>query len=197
MTREDIKQLFPDATDEQINNILNKHNAEKEAVKKTADKGVSDEELKQLRDKAKAYDDAEKEKMTAEQKYEALIKEAEETKAEAARIRSKMKAEAEFIKAGLTEKEYADLLDDVIGEDDEKTLAKVGRIAKLLKDKTDAAVKSTEEKLMKDSSQPRSNNSGEENKDGKQATAADALAKELAGASSSTKSYEETMNYYS
>jgi hypothetical protein len=197
MTREDIKQLFPDATDEQINNILNKHNAEKEAVKKTADKGVSDEELKQLRDKAKAYDDAEKEKMTAEQKYEALIKEAEETKAEAARIRAKMKAEAEFIKAGLTEKEYADLLDDVIGEDDEKTLAKVGRITKLMKDKTDAAVKSTEEKLMKDSSQPRSNNSGEENKDGKQATAADALAKELAGASSSTKSYEETMNYYS
>jgi hypothetical protein len=196
MTREDIKQLFPDATDEQINNILNKHNAEKEAVKKTADKGVSDEELKQLRDKAKAYDDAEKEKMTAEQKYEALIKEAEETKAEAARIRAKMKAEAEFIKAGLTEKEYADLLDDVIGEDDEKTLAKVGRITKLMKDKTDAAVKSTEEKLMKDSSQPRSNNSGEENKDGKQATAADALAKELAGASSSTKSYEETMNYY-
>ena len=104
---------------------------------------------------------------------------------------------AEFIKAGLTEKEYADLLDDVIGEDDEKTLAKVGRIAKLLKDKTDAAVKSTEEKLMKDSSQPRSNNSGEENKDGQQATAADALAKELAGASSSTKSYEDTMNYYS
>lgn len=197
MTREDIKQLFPDATDEQINNILNKHNAEKEAVKKSTDKGVSDEELKQLRDKAKAYDDAEKEKMTAEQKYEALIKEAEETKAEAARIRAKMKAEAEFIKAGLTEKEYADLLDDVIGEDDEKTLAKVGRIAKLLKDKTDAAIKSTEEKLMKDSSQPRSNNSGEENKDGKQATAADALAKELAGASSSTKSYEETMNYYS
>lgn len=197
MTREDIKQLFPDATDEQINNILNKHNAEKEAVKKTADKAVSDEELKQLRDKAKAYDDAEKEKMTAEQKYEALIKEAEETKAEAARIRAKMKAEAEFIKAGLTEKEYADLLDDVIGEDDEKTLAKVGRIAKLLKDKTDAAIKSTEEKLMKDSSQPRSNNSGEENKDGKQATSADALAKELAGASSSTKSYEETMNYYS
>lgn len=195
MTREEIKKIFPDATDEQITNILNTQNAEKEVAKKSADKGISAEELENLRKKAKAFDDAEKEKMTAEQKYEALIKEAEEAKAEAARVRARTKAEAEFIKAGLTETEYSELLDDVIAEDDEKTIAKVNRIAKIIKSKTEAAIKTTTENLLKSSSQPQSNNNGG-NDDKRGNDPAAELAKSIAGDYAAGKNYSETLNYY-
>lgn len=181
MTREEIKKIFPDATDEQITSILNSTNAEKEAAKKSADKGISDDELTVLKAKAKAYDDAEKEKMTAEERYKKLLEEAEQAKAEATRVRARTKAEAEFIKAGLTETEYKDLLDDVVADDDEKTIAKVTRIANLIKSKTDAAVKTTTENLMKTSSQPQSKDDGKGGDEGSETDAAVSLAKELAG----------------
>lgn len=179
MTRDEIKKIFPDATDEQITSILNSQHNDIEAAKKSVSASVSDDELKKLREKAKAYDDAEKAKMTAEEQYQALVKQAEADRAEAAKIRSRIKAESEFIKAGLTEAEYKDLLDDVIGEDDEKTIAKVSRFTKLLKEKTDAAVKTATENLSKTSMQPKTG--GEEGKQGSAETdAAVALAKELA-----------------
>lgn len=179
MTRDEIKKIFPDATDEQITSILNSQHNDIEAAKKSVSASVSDDELKKLREKAKAYDDAEKAKMTAEEQYRALVKQAEADRAEAAKIRSRIKAESEFIKAGLTEAEYKDLLDDVIGEDDEKTIAKVSRFTKLLKEKTDAAVKTATENLSKTSMQPKTG--GEEGTQGSAETdAAVALAKELA-----------------
>ena len=181
MTRDEIKKIFPEATDEQITSILNSTNAEKEAAKKAADKGISDEELTALRTKAKAYDDSEKEKMTAEERYKKLLEEAEAAKAEATRVRARTKAEAEFIKAGLSESEYKDLLDDVVADDDEKTIAKVNRIANLINSKTEAAVKTTTENLMKTSSQPQSKDDGKGGEKGSETDAAVNLAKELAG----------------
>lgn len=190
MTRDDIKKMFPDATDEQITNMLNQINSEKEAAKKSAEKNVSDEELTALRNKAKAYDDAEKEKMTEKERYEALIQEAETAKAEAARIRARTKAEAEFVKSGLTEAEYKDLLDDVLSDDDDKTIAKVTRIVSLIKNKTEAAVKTTTENLTKESMKPQSQGNGNDNK----ADDAVNLAKELAAGGAPTDS--NPFDYY-
>ena len=201
MTREDIKKIFPDATDEQITNMLNSHNTEKNAEKaaasKAADKGISDDELSELRKKAKAFDDAEKEKMTAEEKLKAALEEAEKAKTEAIRVRARTKAEAEFIKAGLTETEYKDILDDVVADDDEKTLARVARLTKIIKDKTEAAIKTTKEEILKDSSQPQSGSGNAGGKSDEQAKSdAEKLAKSLAADYASAKSYEDTMNYY-
>lgn len=194
MTREDIKKIMPDATDEQITNLLNTHNTEKEAVKKSAGKNVSDETLEDLKKKAKAYDDAQREKLSAEEKYEALIQEAEEAKAEAARFRARTKAEAEFIKAGLDEKEYSSLLDDVVTDDDEKTLAKVNRITALIKSKTNNAIKNTTDNLMKDSMKLQSNGGGKEGE--KETDSANALAKEAASAATSGEALKNAFDYY-
>lgn len=198
MTRDEAKKFLPaDATEEQITSLLNAVNAEKEAAKKNVDKSISDDELAKLKAKAKAYDDAEKDKMTAEEKYKALLKEAEDAKAEANRVRARTKAEAEFIKAGLVEAEYKDLLDDVIADDDEKTLARVGRISALIKAKTEAAVKTTTENLMKDSAQPQTKGDGKSgDKDNKGDDAAVTLAKSIASDYATAKSYDDTMNYY-
>lgn len=194
MTRDELKKIFPDATDEQITNTLNSFNNEKNAAVKAVDKGVSDDDLKSLREKAKAYDEAEKAKMTVEEKYKALMQEAENARLEAAKIRSKTKAEAEFIKAGLTEAEYKDILDDVVAEDDEKTLAKVSRFTALLKAKTDAAVKTTTESLMKSGMQPKANNGGNDAEGAKGEDAAVTLAKSLAG--SNTAPEKSAFEYY-
>jgi len=42
MTREDIKKAFPEATDEQINNLLNIHSADIGKAKKALEKQVTD-----------------------------------------------------------------------------------------------------------------------------------------------------------
>ena len=195
MTREELKKIFPDATDEQITNTLNSFNTEKNDAVKNAGKNISDDELNKLKEKAKAYDDAEKEKMTAEQKYEALIKEAETAKAEAAKIRAKTKAEAEFIKAGLAESEYKDLLDDVIADDDEKTLARVGRFVGLIKAKTDAAIKTTTENLMKNGMQPKSDNGGKDENQ-KDTDPAMEFAKKISGSVAKSEDLKKIVDYY-
>lgn len=195
MTREELKKIFPDATDEQITNTLNSFNTEKSDAVKNAGKNISDDELNKLKEKAKAYDDAEKEKMTAEQKYEALIKEAETAKAEAAKIRAKTKAEAEFIKAGLAESEYKDLLDDVIADDDEKTLARVGRFVGLIKAKTEAAIKTTTENLMKNGMQPKSDNGGKDENQ-KDTDPAMEFAKKISSSATKSEDLKKIVDYY-
>ena len=195
MTREFIKEKVPGISDEALTALLNEHNAEKEEAKKSVKKPDDSEEIKELRRKAKAFDDAEKEKMTAEQRLEEALKEAEAAKVESKRILARTKAEAEFVKAGLAEDDYKALLDDVVSVDgdEEATLSKVQRIATLIKTKTDAAIKTTTENLMKNSSQPQADGNGGENKD---VDKAEALAKEIAGVSASSDSYTKAFDYY-
>lgn len=62
MTREDIKKLFPDATDEQITNLLNQSNAEVVKERKQAEKYKSD--AQKAADLQKQLDDLNSQNMT-------------------------------------------------------------------------------------------------------------------------------------
>lgn len=62
MTREDIKKLFPDATDEQITNLLNQSNAELVRERKQAEKYKSD--AQKAADLQKQIDDMNSQNMT-------------------------------------------------------------------------------------------------------------------------------------
>lgn len=56
MTREQVKKLFPEATEEQISAVLDANSADIGKAKKGS---ISDEELQKLKDKAKLHDDYE------------------------------------------------------------------------------------------------------------------------------------------
>lgn len=121
MTAEQIKKIFPEASDEQIQQLI--ADSEQKAS------GISDEELQILKDKAKKFDDSEAEKLTNEEKMKKALAEAEKSKSENARILNRTKAESVFSKSGLSEKDYSDFIDGIVSEDEEKTLGLANAIA--------------------------------------------------------------------
>lgn len=118
MTREEVKKLMPEATDEQISAFLTAHHSEID--KKT--KGLN-ESLSALKEKAELYDKEQAAKLSEQEKYQKLISEAEAAKAESMRLLSRTKAEAKLLESGLSKEIYGGLLDIIVSDDEAKTLA--------------------------------------------------------------------------
>lgn len=154
MTREDIKKIFPDATDEAITAMLNAHHSSMPKPKAT------DEELTALREKAAAYDKAQQEQMTIEEQAKQALAEAEKLRVENLRILNRTKALNEFVKGGLTAEEAETFVDSVVTEDEATTITNVQAICKVFKDKSEALVKSTKEELLKTTPKPDDKGSG-------------------------------------
>ena len=66
MTREDVLKLFPDATDEQITNLLNQNNSEVAREKNKA--GKDKEELARLKEVEKEYNEFKEQGMSENEK---------------------------------------------------------------------------------------------------------------------------------
>jgi hypothetical protein len=132
MTREEIKQQFPEATEEQVSAILNAHHAE----------------LKPFKEKAELYDAAEQEKLSAEEKLNKLLAEAESAKAENFRMLNRTKAMAKFAAAGISEEHYSSLLDGIVSDDEEKTLAFADNIIKAINGASENAKAAAKQELM-------------------------------------------------
>lgn len=143
MTEEQIKKIFPDASDEQIKQLM--ADSEKEKAS-----GISDDEIQILRDKAKKFDDSEAEKLSNEEKTKKALAEAEKSKLENARILNRTKAESVFSKSGLSEDDYSDFIDGIVSEDEDKTLNLANSIAaavisKIQQTETDIKAKEQED----------------------------------------------------
>ena len=117
MTREDVKKIFPDATDEQISAMLGSHH--KDVESKT--KGLEDK-LASYKEKADAYDKEQAEKLSAEEKLQALIQQAEATKLENQRILNRTKVIERFTAAGYKADTYENLLENLVADDEESSL---------------------------------------------------------------------------
>lgn len=156
MKREELAKLG--LTDEQIDAVMAANGRDITAAKKAAEADA--EKLRELEEKARLYDEAEEAKKTAEQKLEDALKKAEQLKAENQKILNRTKAAVIFAQAGISEAEYAPILDGIVTTDEQATLALVENMVTLIKAKTEATEKAVKEELLKSTPTPPTGGSG-------------------------------------
>ena len=157
MTREQVKELFPDATEEQITSLLNINGTDITAAKKN---NVEPKVLKQLQEDSAAYKKLQEAGLTDEEKIQKALADAEASKADFAKKSNRLDVEKILVGAGLTEEDYKDLIDGLVSEDAEASKALATNLANMLSKQKEAAVQKTKEELMDGTQTPGSDGDG-------------------------------------
>lgn len=147
MTREDIKKQFPDATEEQITELLNINGTDIEGAKKN---NVDPKVLKQLQADSAAYKKLKDAGLSDEEKIQNALKDAEDSKAEFQKKSNRLDVEKILVGAGLTEEDYKDIIDGLVSEDAEASKTLATNMANMLTKQKEAAIQKTKEELMDD-----------------------------------------------
>lgn len=189
MKREDVKKIFPDATEEQITNILNSHNTEIQTAKKGS---ISEDELTVLKDKAKKFDDYEADKLTAEEKIQNNLKASELAKSESQKILNKTKAIQEFLNNGFKEDDYKDIIDGIVSDDEEKTVNMAKSFINVLTNQKKAIEDDIKDKNLHDIHKPGASNINDDDLSEAEQFAT-SLSKEVA---KGAKSAQDTLKNY-
>lgn len=174
MTREDIKKQFPDATEEQINALMDIHGMDMTNAKKN---NVDPKVFKKLQEDSAAYAKLQEAGLTDEEKIQKALQEAEDSKVEYAKKSNRLDAEKILVGAGLTEEDYKDLIDGIVTDDAETTRNMATNLAGLISKQKDAAIQKAKEELMDGTNTP----GGAGNGGNDEETDAEKLAKEIAG----------------
>lgn len=145
MTREQVKELFPDATEEQITAILNINGTELTEAKK---KNVDPKVLKQLQEDSAAYKKLQEAGLTDEEKIQKALSDAEASRLDFQKKSNRLDVEKILVAAGLTEDDYKDLIDGLVSDDAEASKALATNLATMLTKQKEAAVQKTKEELM-------------------------------------------------
>lgn len=164
MTREQIKEQFPDATDEQITAILNINGTDITAAKKN---NIDPKELKRLQGIEVEYKKLQDADLTDAEKIQKALQDAEDSKKDYEKKVNKLDAEKILVAAGLTEEDYKDLIDGIVSEDAEATKTMATNFANLIKSQKDSAIKKTREELMDGTNTPGGSGGGSGNPDEK------------------------------
>ena len=143
LSREDIKKIMPDITDEQLSAVLAAHHAEVSAKSKSYD-----EKIKALSEKADLYDKEQQEKLSEKEKLDNLLAEAARLKAENGRLLNRTKAQEMFVKAGIKEDVYTPLLDNLVSDNEETTLAFTENLIKAISTSSAAAAAAAKQEAM-------------------------------------------------
>lgn len=139
MTRDEIKKLFPTATDEQISALLSSHHNE---LNKLKDANAA------LKEKADRFDAAERDKLSQEEKLNRLIEEANKAKADNLRLLNRTKAAAKLAPLGLSEEEYSPILDGFVSDNEESTLSFADALVKMIASTSAKAAAAAKQELM-------------------------------------------------
>ncbi len=139
MTRDEIKKLFPEATEEQVSALLNSHHADIDKLRETN---------KSLKEKADKFDEAEREKLSKEEKLNKLIEEANKAKSESQRLLNRTKAAAKLSATGLTEEEYSAVLDGFVSDNEEQTIGFAEALTKLIGASREKAAAAAKQELL-------------------------------------------------
>lgn len=168
MKREEVREIFPNATDEEVTNILNKFGEELNPLKKRATDAEGERDKAQA-DLAKAQADAAgyksqlddanakiEENMTAEERIAALEKAATERE-EAFNLKSNgLDAKEIFVGAGCFEpEEIAKLVEQVTTPDADQTKANAQLIVDTVAKQREAVDKAVRDELMKSNPKPK------------------------------------------
>ncbi|MDU7031284.1 hypothetical protein [uncultured Robinsoniella sp.] len=158
MTREQIKEQFPDATDDQITAILNINGGDLTAAKKN---NIDPKELKRLQEIETEYSKLKDADLTDAEKIQKALDEAAEIKVNYTKKSNKLEAEKILVGAGLTEEDYKDLIDGLVSEDCERTKTMSSSLASLLSKQKEATAQKVKEDLMDATKIPGGSGSGD------------------------------------
>lgn len=158
MTREDVKKIFPNASDEEITAFLNKHNTEITTAKAG---NIKEDELKALREKAKKYDDYEKDKLSLDEKAKLALEEAEKAKSDNLRLLNRTKVISEFAGAGLKEDDYKGIIDSIVSEDEDMSVNSAKSIVSMLAAQKKSVEDNFKENVLKNTPHPGGSNTDE------------------------------------
>ena len=92
--------------------------------------------------------------MTEEEKIQQIIDEANEAKVRYQKEISKLKATEIFVKAGLEEEEYKNLVENIASEDTETTVNMANMMVNLITDKQEKTRKAVKKELLKETPTP-------------------------------------------
>ena len=162
MKREDIRKIFPDATEEQITQILNQSGAELETVKtqvttlqqqvaqaEEAHKAALAAQSESYNQQISALNEKVKTGMSEEELARQAKEEAEKARLEYQHKSNTLDAASIFVAAGLDEKQYSALLPQVVVDDVEATKTNANAIVKLLADQKAAVETATKDAVLK------------------------------------------------
>ena len=145
MTREQIKEQFPEATEEQITAILNINGTDLAAAKKNT---VDPKTLKKLQEDSAAYQKLQQAGLSDEEKIQKQLKAAKDAEAEFKKKSNRLDVEKILVTAGLTEEDYKDLIDGLVSEDAEASKTLATNLSSMLAKQKEAAIQKTKEELM-------------------------------------------------
>lgn len=168
MTREDVKKLFPDATDEQITGILNQHNSEVATEKGKTEKLKADakkaEELQAKLDELNAAN------MSDLEKANKATEDANKRCADLEKEMATLKAKASLAEQGITGETADKLIESTAGGQIDAAL-----LGQIISEREKAAIAEHEKEQM--SRTPDASGKGGEGGDGK--TSAEKIAESL------------------
>lgn len=146
MTRDDIKKFFPDATDEQITNLLNQHNGEIQSERGKSEKDKA--ELTRLKAVEREYGEFKNKNLTDAEKLEKERQDLADEKSRYTKAMNRIEVEKVLVQAGLTDADYKDAIDTMVTEDKDASVKLANWFSTTIKTKADIAAKAKEKALM-------------------------------------------------
>ena len=203
MTREELKAIMPDITEEQITAFLNKHHEElnKNKADDAAQKAALEAARKAQKEAEKALKELQDGKLSDEEKVQKALAEAEASKAEYATKLNRLEVEKMFVEAGIASDSYNPILDSIVTADSEASKKTAESFVSVLKSQKEAVEKALKDELSKGAPAPQRTEGGADpitEKGGKDLTAAEQIAQSIAkGNSTTAKSAKDALSYYS
>ena len=149
MTLEEIEAVIADL------DLIDRSTLGDVVSKKVFDKTAS--ELAALKKRLK---ELEQSSMTAEEKLQAEMKQAEELQKKYAKELAKLRAKEIFVTSGLSEKDYNPLLDVVVSENEEITVSRAKAMVDVINAQKQAVEKAVKEELLKNTPKPPAGKAG-------------------------------------
>lgn len=146
MTRDDIRSRFPDATEEQITELLNINGTDIESAKKNS---IEPEELARLQGIETKYNDLTNEGLTDAEKLQKAMDDAAAEKSKYARASNKIEMEKIFIAAGMKSENYEKFIDSITSDDAEACKDLAQNLADNFKAVKESTEKETKASILK------------------------------------------------
>lgn len=134
---------MPDITEEQISAFLSKHHDEVSAKAKAAEDKYS-----AFREKAEKYDKEQADKLSEQEKLQKELEKAQKLVAENSRLLNRTKVTAKFVEAGIKEESYSSLIDDIVSDDESKSLQFADNLIKAFSANAAAAAEAAKQEAM-------------------------------------------------
>lgn len=134
---------MPDITEEQISAFLSKHHDEVSAKAKAAE-----DKFSAFREKAEKYDKEQADKLSEQEKLQKELEKAQKLAAENSRLLNRTKVTAKFVEAGIKEESYSSLIDDIVSDDESKSLQFADNLIKAFSANAAAAAEAAKQEAM-------------------------------------------------